>query len=255
MRRRSAIFKLLVTYIIVLAVGILVGRESIKSAGVPQSLSALQAEGQPWEKNYSATANILAVKSNDNTGTMGSVSVEILPGKGRVLMDTNPFLEPDTQLSAETAVKVAENYTGIDLGDKDVIVSFEMDGEVLGGPSAGAAMAAATIAAIEDRQVRKDVIVTGTIEPSGEIGPIGGIMEKAQAASENGAKLFLVPKHQLKVTYYERQVRKEKIGGFTMQKLYYVPKTLDVANYTTTELGMETKGVSNIGDVVGYMIE
>jgi hypothetical protein len=58
------------------------------------------------------------------------------------------------------------------------------------------------------------------------------------------------------MTYYEQQVKKERVGpGFTIQRIYYVPKTLDVNNYTMSEFKMETKGVSTINDVVNYMIE
>jgi uncharacterized protein len=170
-------------------------------------------------------------------------------------MNTNPFLEPDTQFSAETAVSVAQNYTKKDLSDKDVIISFDVSGQLLGGPSAGAAMTVATIAAIEEKQVKKDVAVTGTIEPTGKIGDIGGVIEKAQAAANNKVKLFLVPEDELYLTYYERQIKNERIGNFIIQRVNYVPKTLDLNNYTMSELKMETKGVFSISDVVKYMLE
>ena len=34
---------------------------------------------------------------------------------------------------------------------------------------------------------------TGTVEPSGEVGPVGGVEQKAVAAHDAGANLFLVP--------------------------------------------------------------
>jgi predicted S18 family serine protease len=248
-KTRSPII-IVTTYILIFILGIVVGNQIlIPSKPIPE-LTPLPVQ------NYSASVNILAVKSNDNSGVLGKVTVEIYPGKGRVLMDTNPFLEPDTQFSAETAVNVAQNYTKKDLSNKDVIISFDIGGQLLGGPSAGAAMTTATIAAIENKQVKKDVAVTGTIEPSGKIGVIGGVIEKAQAAANNGVKLFLVPEAELYLTYYEQQVKKERIGpGFTIQRINYVPKNLDLNNYTMSEFGMETKGVFGIGDVVKYMLE
>jgi uncharacterized protein len=117
-------------------------------------------------------------------------------------------------------------------------------------------MTAATIAAIEQKKIKNDVAMTGTIQPDGEIGDIGGVIQKAEAAAKNGIKLFLVPKDQLILKYYERQLTNQRIrSGFIIQRVSYVPKTLDLNNYTMSEWKMETKGVSTIDDVVKYMLE
>ncbi len=237
-------------YILIFILGVIIGNQVLIPFEPVQQLTPLSIQ------NYSASANILAVKSNDNSGVLGKVTVEVHPGKGRVLMNTNPFLEPDTQFSAETAVNVAQNYTKKDLSDKDVIISFDIGGKLLGGPSAGAAMTIATVAAIEEKQVKENVAITGTIMPSGEIGVIGGVIEKAQAAADKGMELFLVPEDLLYLTYYEREIKRQQVGpGFYIQRVNYVPKTLDLNNYTMSEFDMETKGVSTIGDVVKYMLE
>jgi uncharacterized protein len=240
---------ILISYILIFFVGYLVAYETI-----PTSQKSIQVLVPLATEYSSASANILAVKSDESMGVMGNVLVEIVTGKDRVLMNTNPFLEPDTQYSAETAVKVAETVTGKSLDDKDVIVSFNITGQVLGGPSAGAAMTIATIGAIEGKEVKKDVAITGTIESTGKIGPIGGVLEKAEAAASNGVKLFLVPKGELYLTYYEREVKQERIGKYIIQRYRYVPKTIDVNNYTMTEWDMETKEVSTINDAVKYML-
>ena len=49
---------------------------------------------------------------------------------------------------------------------------------LIGGPSAGAAIAVATVAAIEGKNVSKDAVITGTIEEGGYIGEVGGVFEK-----------------------------------------------------------------------------
>lgn len=257
-KKKSPIITLTI-YVLIFILGIVVGSQILiqpKQSVQNFTSSPVQELTQLPVKNYTASANILAVSSSDNSGVLGKVIIEIGSGRGRVLMDTNPFLEPDTQYSAETAVSVAANYTKKDLSDNDVIVSFNISGNVLGGPSAGAAMTTATIAAIEGKQVKKDVAVTGTIEPTGSIGDIGGAIEKAQAAANNGVKLFLVPEDELYFTYYERQLTNRRVGpGFVIQRVNYVPKTLDLNNYTMTEFKMQTKGVSTIDDVVNYMLE
>jgi len=238
-----------VSYILIFFLGYLIAYERIPTPSEqPQILTPLATEYS------SASANVLAVRSDESSGVIGKVLIEIVPGKDRVLMNTNPFLEPDTQYSAETAVKVAETFTGKSLNDKDVIVSFDMAGQVLGGPSAGAAMTVATVAAIEGKEVKNDVAITGTIESTGKIGAVGGVLEKAEAAAKNGVKLFLVPKGELFLTYYEREVKEEKIGKFVIQRYRYIPKTLDLNNYTLTEWDMTTKEVTTISDVVPYML-
>jgi len=246
-----------VAYIVIFVLGLIIGHQTIiPSINFTQNVTATTFVPLPSAQNFSASTYVLAVKSDESTGVLGKVFIEVNPGKGRVLMNTNPFLEPDTQYSAETAVKVAQNYTGKNLDDRDVILSFDVTGQVLGGPSAGAAMTVATIAAIEQKKVKENVAITGTIEPDGEVGQIGGVIQKAEAAAKNGVKLFLVPKNELVLTYYERQVTKERASpNFVIQRVSYVPKTLDLNKYTMSEWKMETKGVSTIEDVAKYMLE
>lgn len=240
-------------YIIVFIAGLILASAAyeLNSENNEIRLEQLQASSI-----ITASSNVVAVSSQDNAGVIGKVTAEIHPnGRSRVLINTNPFLETDTQQSAETAAVVAESYTGKSLADRDIILTFDIPGEVLGGPSAGAAMATAIIAAIEGKQVKSDIAITGTIESDGSIGPIGGVLEKAQAAAENNMTLFLVPGGQLELQYYERQIREQRIGHFIYQRVYYVPKTVDVNNYTMSEWGMPTKEVATIDDAVGYMIK
>ena len=215
--------------------------------------------------NYSeATANIVAVTTDSSGaitgGVIGTTTVEVRPGENRVLVDTNPFVETDTQQSAETAINVAEEYTGLSPSNADFVVIFNMSAynssttaQVVGGPSAGAAMTVAAIAALEGKQVRKDVAMTGTINEDGSIGAVGGVLEKAQAAAQVGVKTFLVPKGEARTTYYERQVTIQTIRGFVIQRVSYVPKMLDLNNYTQ-QWGMNVYEVSKISDVVPYAI-
>ena len=217
-----------------------------------KSAESVSLSTLPQESMHSS-AYVVAVTS-DGGGLVGSVDVEINPGRGRVLMNTNPFLEPDTQYSAETAAAIAEQYTKKSLADRDVIYSFDIDGQVLGGPSAGAAMTIATIAAAEGKQVRNDVAVTGTINSDGTVGPVGGVLEKAEASAEKGVKLFLVPEGQSQLTTYERVVEQQNRGGFVFQRVRYVPKTLDLVEYAKSDLGIEVREVATIGEAASYMV-
>ena len=65
----------------------------------------------------------------------------------------------------------------------------------IGGPSAGLMMSLAIYDTLTPGSLTDgaDIAGTGTITPSGEVGPIGGIQQKIAAARDAGAELFLVP--------------------------------------------------------------
>jgi PDZ domain-containing protein len=74
-------------------------------------------------------------------------------------------------------------------------VTVKVDTSGIGGPSAGLAM---TLAIFDDLTPGDltggmRVAVTGTIDPAGNVGEIGGIAQKAVAARAAGVKLVLVP--------------------------------------------------------------
>ena len=204
------------------------------------------------ESESGSCANIVAVRSDTHSGVIGKVHVELREGNGNVLVNTNPFVESTTQYSVREAVKVAENYTNINIANRDIIVYFDINGTLIGGPSAGAAITAATIAAIENKEVRQDAVITGTIEEGGRIGQVGGVFEKAVAAEENGMELFLVPMGQKKLIYYEQEIREREIFGFTFTRVYYTPKEVDLGEYMKGK--MEVEEVSTIDEVVAYMV-
>lgn len=61
------------------------------------------------------------------------------------------------------------------------------------GPSAGGLLTVGVLAAMSGDKVRDDVIMTGTINPDGSIGPVGGIPHKLDGAKEAGKKRVLIP--------------------------------------------------------------
>ena len=64
----------------------------------------------------------------------------------------------------------------------DVIYNLKTKATIVGGQSAGTIMAVSTIAALENKSLKKGVIVTGSVNPAGEIVNAGGLVAKAQAA-------------------------------------------------------------------------
>ncbi len=66
-------------------------------------------------------------------------------------------------------------------------------GGFVDGPSAGGLTTAALLAAMNDVPVKAEVTMTGTINPDGSIGPVGGIPQKIAGAAANGKKVFGYP--------------------------------------------------------------
>jgi len=65
------------------------------------------------------------------------------------------------------------------------------------GPSAGAAMTVGFIAMFKGDRVQRGTALTGTIEPDGHIGWVGGIPDKIRAAKREGYHTVLVPRGQI----------------------------------------------------------
>ncbi len=61
------------------------------------------------------------------------------------------------------------------------------------GPSAGMLTTSAMLALLRGREIRPDTTMTGTINPDGTAGPVGGIVQKMEAAKQAGLKRFGFP--------------------------------------------------------------
>lgn len=139
---------------------------------------------------------LLAVQETNDTftGSSADLFLEVQPGRGRVFLETFPFTKMDTQISTRFAKEIACNYFELPCTDKDFIYTIQSDANIIGGPSAGAALAALTTAAILDLPVNQKVAVTGTINSGGLIGPVSGLKAKINAANDAGIKTILIPK-------------------------------------------------------------
>ena len=187
---------------------------------------------------------------NEGRGVVTTLKVGIKPGSGKVLVDINNILFwLDTQQSIQIAKKVAEDMTKVDLSKFDLIYSLEnINASVVEGPSAGAALAIATIAAIKGKEIDSKTMITGTISPSGTIGPVGGIIPKAQAAKEIGATTFLVPEGQGTQVNYVPEERCERIGYFTFCTTTYKKKIENVGK----SVGINVVEVNHISEAMKY---
>ena len=80
----------------------------------------------------------------------------------------------------------------------DVRLPFpvDIDSDNVGGPSAGFMFALGILDAVTDGDLTRGYYVagTGTINQDGTVGAVGGASEKAVAAEQDGAHIFLVPR-------------------------------------------------------------
>jgi hypothetical protein len=73
--------------------------------------------------------------------------------------------------------------------------TYDVGGRI-DGPSAGTLMTVATLATVLGHTVKPEATMTGTINPDGTVGPVGGIPQKVDGAAKAGKKLVLIPAGQ-----------------------------------------------------------
>lgn len=112
----------------------------------------------------------------------------------------------DMKESQNVAVDAALNYLDREPGSMRVAVDL---GDI-GGPSAGLFLSLGIIDKLDgdgsggDLTGGRTVAGTGTISADGEIGAVGGVSMKTQAAHRDGASVFLVPKAECREAEAER---------------------------------------------------
>lgn len=198
-----------------------------------------------------AYVNVPAV-NQEGDGVSTRLIVKAEEGTGKTLVDIDSLLYwVDTQNSIRMAKLVAKNHTGKSLDNYDLTFSVDANASLIGGESAGAALSLATIAAVQDLKFRDDVMITGTINHDGSIGPIGGILEKAKAAKDVGSTTFLVPLLQSREINYETREHCETFGLMEWCTIEKIPKEIDIKS----EVDIEIVEVGSIKEALGYFVE
>ncbi len=175
---------------------------------------------------------------------MVEISVEVAPGRGRVLIQTTPLMGVVFQDAANHAVTVAENRSHMNLSTSDVIFSIQGPEEVseVDGPSAGALMAALLLSVLEGFSLNENATVTGTIDENGEIGPVGGILMKAEAVAASGKTLLLLPGKNNRMYEYREEIW--ALGGLSVMRRR--PAAVDTKEYIEENYGIRVEYVDSI---------
>lgn len=124
----------------------------------------------------------------DDPDAVATLDIDLVLGPYRFVDEEgNVVADPD------------RGMVGVLLGDAEVEVVFpvevNIDSQNIGGPSAGMMFTLEIIDNLtaQDLTHGRRIAGTGTINANGDVGPIGGMRQKAYAAIDAGAEILLVP--------------------------------------------------------------
>jgi len=181
-------------------------------------------------------------------GSVTNITVFVTEGWGDVYVSTSSLTQEDFQGAATAAARVVSKLLDIDFSRYNFYFKVKSDSVIVGGPSAGVAMAVAVYSALTGAPINRSVAVTGMISPDGSVGPVGGIYEKAQAVAQYGAKVFLIPPGQSLVTTYREVVR--RAGPFRIRT--FEPQIINLTEYAARNLGLKVVEVSTLEEALAY---
>jgi uncharacterized protein len=206
-------------------------------------------------RNATVYAPAVAQTDNGYVGVISTITVTIQSnGSGRVFVDTLPLTQIDMQGSARLAVKVAsalvqsDERCEADPSEYDYFFVVRTSAPIIGGPSAGGIMTVAVVSLLENWSMDNKTVMTGMINPDGSIGPIGGIIQKIDAAYSVGATRFLIPSGQ--GTYTETITETTVKNGWTQIITRQV--TRNVSDYALDNYGIEVVEAEDINDAILY---
>ncbi len=168
---------------------------------------------------------LLAVSEREEniTGTIADLYLEIIPGDGRVFIDTYPLTKLDTQMSTRFAKQIACDFLDKDCDKYDFFYTIRARSAIIGGPSASGAAAVLTVSLLENLKLDENVAMTGTINSGGIIGPVGGIKPKLEAAKSENIERVLVSEFSINenISDYAIDLKIELIGVSYLEEAIY----------------------------------
>ncbi|MBZ6133785.1 MULTISPECIES: S16 family serine protease [Streptomyces] len=168
------------------------GKEVITVSGAP----AHDTSGQLRMTTIEATGPDASIRLGDVLSSWFDTDRAVMPRdavypNGDDVGEIEEYNQEQMKESQDTATTAALRYLRLDKDDVDV----ELRLEDVGGPSAGLLFSLGIVDKLgaDDLTGGRVVAGTGTITGGGEVGPVGGVPLKTQAARRDGATVFLVP--------------------------------------------------------------
>lgn len=192
-----------------------------------------------------------AVYEANSTGVYALAKMYVAPGYGNIFIHINNVLYGEsTEHSIRKAIKYALKHENVSEDAYDFYVSIDSQANMLTGPSAGAAFAIMALALLQNKSINESVMITGTLLHDGRIGASGKIKEKALAAKESGATLFLVPPGLSKQYDLEQREYCDNWGGKEYCEIEEYANITDLQELTHIKI----VEVTTIDEAIKYML-
>ncbi len=138
-----------------------------------------------------------AINGNKGVATHISASAYIVqPRESGTYVDVEPFFSIDTQQSTKVATLVASNALHQSFNSTAILFKIRSSSvQSVEGPSGGLALSLLAYAELSGKHFRSDYTIsaTGTINPDGTVGLVGGVDNKLTAAKDVNVTLILIP--------------------------------------------------------------
>ncbi|UCD73582.1 MAG: AAA family ATPase, partial [Candidatus Bathyarchaeota archaeon] len=165
---------------------------------------------------YVGRVNGLYVRTEKSGGVgviVGKVSRSREEGKGQVIFSGSELLGPIAKKAVQNVEIATSDWFGEEIRDYDVYLEYLQSYEPQEGDSASIDLATATISAFQKRTIDQRLAMTGSLDITGLVLPVGGIPVKLKAAYEAGLHGAIIPKKNIDMKDLDRvdSVLREKI--------------------------------------------
>ncbi len=163
--------------------------------------------------------NGLAVLGPSRKGIVLPIEAEVTPAQSRSggKIIATGRLGKIARESVKNVSAIIKKVTEKDLKDYDIHVQFLQTYEGVEGDSASVSVATAIISALEGIPVDQSVAMTGSLSVRGEVLPVGGVLEKIEAARDAGLRKVIVP-----------EANREEVGRFEGIEVVYAARIDEV---------------------------
>ncbi|BCS90838.1 MAG: lon protease [Candidatus Micrarchaeota archaeon] len=201
-----------------------------------------------------ATLYAPAVDLTNNTGILTKVSLYVTNGDGNIAIKGPISVGSSTYNASKTAVYVASRFLGVNPDAYNFTYIIYDNNSTVSGPSIGAAFTILAISALSHKPFRINFSVTGTIEPNGSIGLIGGVYDKASAVKSNGIDIFFVPYASNRSFEYELYYLVSRTFGIKLIELPNISVAYNIL-INGSPISNYSKYIVNFNPYVNYNVE